>query len=362
MPSQQEVRWSQLKVGVIVLISVVILTTLLFLMTSSSGMALFSHKLTITTYFENAAGLKPGAAVNLQGVTIGNVKTVTVSTAPERKLTPVQVIMKIDPKYQASLHTDSKAALSTVGVLGDTIVDINSQVATGPALRDGDELKTMETPSIQDVVKASQGTIESLNVILAKMNTIVDNLQSGKGSVGQLINNPDLYNKFDAAAGEIQTLTAKLNSNDNTVGKFFNDKGEMYDRVNDIVGRADAMTKDLQAGKGTLGKALTDDQMYNNLNQSLASLNAILADAQAGKGSAGMLLKDPTFAKKLNDTLSQADDLVTQINQGKGTLGKLMKDDTTATNLNNLLTESTKLVTTIRQDPKKYLTIHMRIF
>src|SRR5580692_11934263 len=71
MPSQQEVRWSQLKVGVIVLVSVVILTTLLFLMTSTSGMGFFSHKLTVTTYFENSAGLKVGAAVNLEGVTIG---------------------------------------------------------------------------------------------------------------------------------------------------------------------------------------------------------------------------------------------------------------------------------------------------
>jgi phospholipid/cholesterol/gamma-HCH transport system substrate-binding protein len=362
MPSQQEVRWSQLKVGVIVLISVVVLTSLLFLMTSSSGMALFSHKLTITTYFENAAGLKPGAAVNLQGVTIGNVKSVSITSAPDRKLTPVQVVMKIDPKYQSGLHTDSKAALTTVGVLGDTIVDVNSQVASGPMLQDGDELKTMETPTIQDVVKASQGTIESLNVILAKMNTIVDNLQSGKGSVGQLINNPDLYNKFDAAATEIQKLTAKLNSNDNTVGKFFNDNAEMYNRLNNVVGRVDTMTKDLQSGKGTMGKLLTDETAYKNLNQSLASLNSILADAQAGKGSAGMLLKDPTFAKKLNDTLTQADDLVTQINQGKGSIGKLMKDESTADNLNKLLTESTTLVTTIRQDPKKYLTIHMKIF
>jgi phospholipid/cholesterol/gamma-HCH transport system substrate-binding protein len=325
-------------------------------------MSLFSHKLNITTYFENAAGLKAGAAVNLQGVTIGNVKSVTVTTAPDRKLTPVQVLMKIDPKYQASLHTDSKAALSTVGVLGDTIVDINSQVATGPMLRDGDELKTEETPSIQDVVKASQGTIESLNVILAKMNNIVDNMQSGKGSIGKLINDPDLYNRFDATAGEIQKLTAKLNSNNNTVGKFFNDNAEMYNRLNDIVDRFDSVTKDLQAGKGTAGKLLTDEKVYENLNQSLASLNAILADAQAGKGSAGMLLKDPTFARKLNDTLTQTDDILTQVNQGKGTIGLLLKNDTTATNLNKLLTESTNLVTTIRQDPKKYLTIHMRIF
>ena len=53
MPSQQEVRWSQLKIGVIVLVSAVILTTLLFLMTSASGLGLFSRKLTVTTYFEN---------------------------------------------------------------------------------------------------------------------------------------------------------------------------------------------------------------------------------------------------------------------------------------------------------------------
>jgi phospholipid/cholesterol/gamma-HCH transport system substrate-binding protein len=362
MPSQQEVRWSQLKIGVIVLVSVVILTTLLFLMTSTSGLGFFSRKLTVTTYFENSAGLKVGAAVNLEGVTIGTVKTITVVTTPERKLTPVQVVMKLDSKYQSSLHTDSTAALTTVGVLGDTVVAINSQIATGPALRDGDELKTLETPSIQDVVKASQGTIESLNVVLAKLNTVVDNMQSGKGSFGQLLTNPDLYNKFDAAADEVHTLSVKMNSNNNTVGKFFNDDAAMYNRLNDAIGRVDDITKNLQNGKGSAGKMLTDETLYNNLNQSLANLNSILADAEAGKGSAGMLLKDPTFAKKLNDTITQTDELVTAINSGKGTLGKLATDDAMYANLNKLLTETTSLVTTIRQDPKKYLSIHMRVF
>jgi phospholipid/cholesterol/gamma-HCH transport system substrate-binding protein len=362
MPSQQEVRWSQLKVGVIVLVSVVILTTLLFLMTSASGLGMFSHKIAVTTYFENSAGLKDGAAVNLQGVTIGNVKSVTVVTAPERKLTPVQVVMKLDSKFASSLHTDSTAALTTVGVLGDTVVDINSQVATGPPLRDGDELKTLETPSIQDVVKASQGTIESLNVILAKLNTVVDNLESGKGSFGQLLTNPDLYNKFTASADEVHKLTVKLNSNDNTVGKFFNDNAEMYNRLNDAIARVDDITKNLQSGKGSAGKLLTDEAMYDNLNKSLANLNSILADAQAGKGSAGMLLKDPTLAKNLTDVIAKSDALVTSISEGKGTLGKLVTDDMLYSNTNKLLTGSTDLVTAIRKDPKKYLTIHMKIF
>lgn len=362
MPSQQEVRWSQLKVGVIVLVAVVILTTLLFLMTSSSGLGLFSRKLTVTTFFENSAGLKSGAAVTLQGVTIGTVKSIAVTTAPERKLTPVQVVMKLDTKYQNDLHTDSTAALTTVGVLGDTVVDINSQVATGPQLQDGAILNTLETPSITDVVKASQGTIENVNTILAKLNTVVDNLQSGKGSFGQLLVNPELYNKFVATMDDVQKTTAKLNQPDNTLGKFLNDKGQMYNRVDDTLGRVDDLTKGIQAGKGTLGKVLTDESLYNNLNKSVGHLNSILAEADSGKGGLGILVKDPKFAKELSDTMSQANQLMAGINQGKGTLGKLMADDTAYANVNKLLIESTNLVTTIRQDPKKYLTIHMKIF
>jgi phospholipid/cholesterol/gamma-HCH transport system substrate-binding protein len=361
MPSQQEVRWSQLKIGVIVLVSTIMLVTLLFLMTSSSGIGMFAHKLTLTTYFENSAGLKSGAAVNLEGVTIGTVKSVIVTNLPDRKLTPVQVVMKIDAKYQSGIHKDSTAALTTVGVLGDTVVDINSQVASGPPIQDGDELKTLETPTIQDVVKASQGTIESLNVILAKLNTVVDNLQAGKGSIGQLINNPDLYNKAIKTVDELNKLEVGLNEGRGSVGKLMTDD-TMYNRLNDAMLKLDNITTTLNSGQGTAGKLLKDDTLYNNLNSSLAHLNSILTEADAGKGSVGMLLKDPTFASKLNDTLTKADALMTGINEGKGTLGKLATDDQAYSNLNKLLSNSNDLVTAIRQDPKKYLTIHMKIF
>lgn len=361
MPSQREVRWSQLKVGVIVLAASIILVALLFLMTSASGLGLFSHKLTVYTYFENSAGLKEGAAVNLEGVTIGTVKSISVVSNPARKLTPVRVVMKLDNKYAHSLKKDSKAALTTIGVLGDTVVDINSQFAVGPPLKDGDELKTVETPSLTDVVKASQGTIESLNVILSKMNVIVDNLQSGKGSVGQLINNPELYNKANATVNELLTLEKNINKGRGSIGKLMTDDS-LYNRLNDAAGKIDKITDSLNSGQGTAGKLLKDETLYNNLNSTLAHANHIMADADAGKGGLGLMLKDPKFRRELSDTLTQVDTLVSGVNHGKGTLGKLTTDDRAYTNLNNLLTASTDLVTTIRKDPKKYLTIHMRIF
>jgi phospholipid/cholesterol/gamma-HCH transport system substrate-binding protein len=361
MPSQQEVRWSQLKVGVIVLISTIVLVTLLFLMTSSSGLGIFTHKLMVVTFFENSAGLKTGAAVNLEGVTIGTVKSVTIDNSPERKLTPVKVVMKLDDKYGANLKKDSKASLSTVGVLGDTVVDINSQFAVGARLQDGDELKTLETPSLTDVVKASQGTIESLNVILAKMNVIVDNIQSGKGSIGQLINNPDLYNKANKTVDELLTLEKNLNAGRGSIGKLMTDD-TMYNRLNEAAAKLESITDSLNSGKGTMGKLLKDDSMYKNLNSTLEHANSLMADADAGKGGLGLMMKDPKFRQDLSNTLTQINGLVSGINDGKGTLGKLATDDSMYTNVNKLLTASTDLVTTIRSDPKKYLTIHLKIF
>jgi phospholipid/cholesterol/gamma-HCH transport system substrate-binding protein len=88
----------------------------------------------------------------------------------------------------------------------------------------------------------------------------------------------------------------------------------------------------------------------------------LLANADEGKGALGMLAKDPAFAAKLNDTVTKLDALLTNVNEGKGTLGKLATDDAAYTNLNKLLNASTDLVTTIRSDPKKYLTIHLKIF
>jgi phospholipid/cholesterol/gamma-HCH transport system substrate-binding protein len=361
MPSQQEVRWSQLKVGVIVLISTVVLVTLLFLMTSSSGLGILSRKLTVTTYFENSAGLKTGAAVNLEGVTIGTVKTVTIDSAPERKLTPVKVVMKLDDKYGSELKKDSKASLSTVGVLGDTVVDINSQFAVGPRLQDGDSLKTLETPSLTDVVKASQGTIESLNVILAKMNVIVDNIQSGKGSIGQLINNPDLYNKANKTVDELLTLEKNLNAGKGSIGKLMTDD-TLYNRLDETAAKLENIANSVDSGKGTAGMLLKDDSLYKNLNSTLAHANSLMADADAGKGGLGLMLKDPKFREDLSHTLTQVNSLVSGINEGHGTLGKLATDDSAYTNINKLLTASTDLVTTIRSDPKKYLTIHLKIF
>lgn len=361
MPSQAEVRWSQLKVGSIVLVSLILLTTLLFLMTSSAGIALFQKRIIVHAFFDNASGVKVGAPVSLEGVTIGEVSRVAITTDPARKHTPVLVVMKLSPHFRSSLHKDSVVSLQTTGVLGDTVVDISSQAATGPELQNGDELPVRNSPSIQDVVASSEATVKSVNALMPKVNDILTSIDNGKGSAGKLINDPQLYNRAVATVNQLQTLATNLNRGRGTAGKLLTDD-TVYNNLKDTTAKLDSLASGLAGGKGSAGKLLTDDTLYNNLNTTLNQTNAMLAQVNSGKGGLGLLIKDQAFANHLNDTVSKLDLLLTNVDNGKGTIGKLATDDTAYNNLNKLLANSDQLITMIRTDPKKYLTIHMKIF
>ncbi len=358
MPSQQEVHWSQLKVGVLVFAAIVALTSLVFLMSGGVG-GLFSRKLTVRSYFEDSAGLKVGGPVNLEGVTIGAVKQIRI--APERKLTPVEVIMKISGQYSSMIRQDSQASLETIGVLGDTVVNISSKAAQKPAIAENGELPTNETPSLTDVIKSSQGTIEQLNTILAKLDNVVDSLNTGRGSIGQLINDPTLYKDAVGAVGQLQGLVTSISSGKGSIGKLVNDP-TFYNRANDAIAHLDSVTAQIDSGQGSIGKLIKDPTLYNNLQQSTNSLNQLLADVNAGRGGLGMIAKDPQFASKLNDTVTRLDSILSRADNGEGTLGQLVRNPSLYNHADDAIANANHLVTAIRENPKTYLTFHVKIF
>ena len=168
MPSRKEIKWSQLKVGALVLVSLIVLVALMFLMTASSG-GLFAHRIVLRCYFPNAGGLKDGAVVTLEGVTIGNVLHLRV--VPDRNPNPVEVTMQVGERYLYDLHTDSLASIQAAGVLGDSYVDIDSTHAIGPRPSNGSELMQSGSPTIQSVINTSQVSIQEVNVLVHKIET-----------------------------------------------------------------------------------------------------------------------------------------------------------------------------------------------
>ncbi len=359
MPSQQQLRWSQLRVGITVIISIVILAILIFLMNSTGG--IFTSKIQLRAYFDNAGGLREGAPVRLEGVDIGNVVGIRVVNDAVHKLAPVEVIMKVNTRYANNLKKDSKATLSTAGVLGETFVDIDSRTATGPQVANNDVLQAEEQPDIQDMMKAGQSMLQNAQVLLKRIDNIVAGVENGQGSAGKFLKDPALFDRMNATLGQVQDMVNDINSGKGSVGKLLRND-EMYNKVNAAVDKLNVMIDDINAGKGSAGKFLKDPQLYDNLNETAKKLNKMMDDVDQGKGTIGMLAKDPQFQKKIDDTVTKINDLMTRMDNGEGSAGKLMRDPSLYTNADQMLVETRQLVKAIREAPKKYLTIHFKVF
>jgi phospholipid/cholesterol/gamma-HCH transport system substrate-binding protein len=359
VPSQQQLRWSQLRVGITVLVSLIILAVLIFLMNSTGG--IFTSKITLHSYFDNASGIREGAPVRLEGVDIGNVTEVRVVSDAQHKLTPVEVTMKVNTRYLRNLHSDSKVTMTTAGVLGEVFIDINSRTATGPQVKDGQELPTEEKPDLQDMMKAGQSMLQNVQSLINRIDRIVAGIENGEGSAGKFLKDPALFDRMNATLGEVQKMVDDISSGKGSVGKLLRDD-EMYNKLNGSLTKVDKMIDDINAGKGSAGKFLKDEQLYNNLNETSAKLNKLMGEIDQGKGTIGLLAKDPEFARKFNDTMTKLNDLMARMDNGEGTAGKLMRDPSLYTNADQMLVETRNLVKAIRENPKKYLTIHFKVF
>ena len=60
--------------------------------------------------------------------------------------------------------------------------------------------------------------------------------------------------------------------------------------------------------------------------------------------------------------MNRLSDMMDRLNAGEGSAGKFLRDPAFYDNTNRLLTDSQDLVKAIRQNPKKYLTIHLKLF
>jgi phospholipid/cholesterol/gamma-HCH transport system substrate-binding protein len=357
LPSQKQLQWSQLKVGITVIVASVTLGILLFLMSGTAGV--FTRRITVKCYFDNAEGLRQGAPVRLAGVDIGNVTKISI--VPNKPLTPVEVTMKVSTKYDYAMHRDSQISLDTAGVLGETFIDIDSSQAIGAPIHDGDVLPTQVHPDFNQVVRASQSTLQNMDALLKRADRILAFAESGKGSLGKLIYDPTLYNRFSLTVADFQQIVEEIKNGQGSLGALIS-RNDAYEKFLATLDKMNAVMDDIQQGKGTAGKFLKDPSLYNNANDTISNLKRVSDDINSGKGTLGKLTKDEDLAKKLDTTLTKLSQLTSDLEAGKGSAGKFFKDESFYTHSDQLLTESRDLVKSIRENPKKYLSIKLHVF
>jgi len=394
MPStKSNLTMGQLKVGAFVLVG---LTALGYLILNSTGdFNPFENKLKLKARFTTADGLREGSDVQLAGISIGKVVSVTLLPPDSPEDAKVEATLLVSEELDGRpitdrIRTDSTAQLVGTSALGnDKMINILPGTSKGKPVLAGHVLDSTEASSINQLTQTANKLLEQMNRLANPANEILNKANQGEGTLGSFINDPSLYNNLDATIANLQQAIQKINRGEGTAGKFLNNP-DLYDSLSATVSQLESISRDLRSGKGSAGKFINDEEFFTEtkaavteLKSSATKLSSIADDLKKitammgeGKGSVGKILTSDelynevrTTLANFNSTAEKLDTILGDAKQGKGTFGKLLTDDSlynninqASSNVNQLSSEGTKLVYDFRQNPKKYLRIKVSLF
>ncbi len=377
--STKTVSLNQLRVGIFVLVSIVVL---IFLILNASGdMNPFKKRLHLKARFADANGLRKGSEVRLSGLRVGKVDDLVLLPATEPSAQRVEALMTIDSVIDGRpatewIRQDSTAQQGSPSLLGnEMLINISPGTPLAPQVKDYAVLRSSSANTVNDFATSGTDLAQRLSKLSDQMSVIVKDVQDGKGTVGRLFNDEALYNNLNATVRETEDMIRQIRSGNGSAGRFVNDPA-LYNNANEIAIQLREISRDLRAGRGTAGKLLTNDELYNRINRtadrldrSVDQINSMITDINAGRGTLGKLIKDEQMYNearaaiaRFNTTAERIDNIVAAAQRGEGTVGKLLTDEALYSNVNQLSSEGVKLIYDFRQNPKKYLTIKFQLF
>jgi len=357
MPQRKQLTWTELRVGLFVLVAMFILAVGIFYVT---GGGFLGAKYRLVTYLPEVEGLTVGAPVRLDGVEVGNVETISINTEPKGPARNIKVGMRVSRKFEGYIRTDSTAGLITEGLLGNRYVSI-SRGLTGTEYKDGGEIPGREEKDIKQIVERSADLTANLNAMSVQVREIVDGLQRGRGTLGKLLTDETAYKRINTTLVRLDNIVARVEGGQGSLGKLVA-SDEMYQRVNSAAVRLDTILGDVQTQKGTLGRMIYDPSIHESAKQFLERGNAIAGDVRAGKGALGRLAVDDTLYNKWRDVGTNLETATARLNSNQTTAGKFFSDPQFYDNLTGLAGDLRLLIGEFRQNPKKFLRVKFSIF
>lgn len=312
--------WEQVRVGGLILAALVLLALGIFLVGEVGGV--FGDRYRLVTVVPSAAGLPPGASVQLAGQNVGQVQEVRwiePSRRPEGG-EPVALLLAVNREVQQQIRADSRARLRTQGLLGDKVVDIAPGSAGARVLRDGDTLDAVPPLDYQQVLEQASGAVRDLGLLAGRLEELARRLLEGEGTLGRLVTDESLYR-------ELASLSRSLSG---------------------TLRRA-------ESGEGTLGRLLTDDALYRNLVSVTASLDTLTTRVGAGEGTLGRMVASDSLYRELSGLAARSNRILGRLEEGRGTAGKVLTDDRLYEELLKTLVDLNAVLADLKEEPRRYI-------
>lgn len=328
------ITWDQLKVGSLILLSVLVLGVALYKL--GEAVNLFAKRYELHAFLKEAGGLRVGGAVMVAGQLAGNITEIQFLPIDNDTLRNIKIVVALDEKLREQVRRDSKARVKTLGLLGDKIIDIAPGTPKATTLQSGDTIKVQPSLDYEEVLTKAASAVDDVVGLTKDMRLLTSSLVAGKGTIGQLLTNPALYNQLESTLGRTNDLLYRVQTSRGTMARFLDDP-RLYDQMVNAVGGVDSLLVAMRSRNGSMGRLLTDTSLYSQGVATIQSFAQIAANA---------------------------DSLMKNMAAGKGMVGKMLTNDELYDSLHKLVNDFAALIADIRKDPTRYTKglINMRVF
>lgn len=234
-------RWTlEVKVGAFIVGGVVLLVFFIFAIGDLS--TVFQPGYRIAVVFDSANGITDGSPAQYAGVEVGKVQAVRIRRFPEHPAPQVELLVRLPTSIE--VRSDDVASISTFGLLGEKYLEIMPGPGQGVIV--GPEGRLLGKPPVSteriiersnEVLTEFKQTLEGLNSIVGdpeariylketlqeardatrhwkalgeRLNVAMSNAEAGRGSIGRLLFDDELYLKVDAFVDDLRAHPWKL--------------------------------------------------------------------------------------------------------------------------------------------------------
>jgi phospholipid/cholesterol/gamma-HCH transport system substrate-binding protein len=187
------------RLGAFIVVTLAILATGIFVIGGKEY--LFRSTYQLKARFDNAAGLAIGADVQVGGVHSGTVRSIELPHKPGEQVT---VVMDLDKSTHEIIKRDSVASIETAGVLGNQFVAISFGSAGQAEVENNETIQSVPPLQMSDLFKKASGILDSSQLAInnatlatAHLNSVSAKIDSGEGTVGALVNDKQLYSNLE---------------------------------------------------------------------------------------------------------------------------------------------------------------------
>lgn len=314
----------------------------LAVMTIGERQNLFASKTSYYVRFATVNGLSVGSDVRLNGVPVGSVREIVLPRDMGETLLEVRI--SVDSRFEQRIRRDSIARIKTLGLLGDKYIELISGSPAAEPIPEGGEIPAAPQTNVEQLAAAGEDVMNNIVTISAQLSRILGRMERGEGLLGELSLDADPDRKLSTelldTLAALRQAAVTIESGRGAVPRLLNDPA-LADKLEGSIDRIDSLLARAQEGQGLLPALLDDEQARARFDRALANLEEATArlSSAAGKIDTGdallaRMMNDEAWGREVADELkaliTNLRELTDKLNRGEGTLGRLIVDPSIA--------------------------------